>query len=91
MITTLIIKTDSAIRDEARTVANELGIPLTTVVNALLKQFVREQKIVLSTDPSPSKRKLALWESLSARMDKDKTKKFLSRDALFAHLGLNLL
>lgn len=69
MQTTFIIKTDSQLREEARAVAQELGVPLTTVVNALLKQFVRDRKITISSEPSPSRAKLALWESISDEMD----------------------
>lgn len=44
MDTTLMIKTNKKLRDDAKLVASELGVPLTTIVNALLKQFVREKK-----------------------------------------------
>ncbi len=88
MQTTFIIKTDSQLREEARAAAKELGVPLTTVVNALLKQFVRDRKITLSSEPSPSRAKLALWESISEEMDSEKGRKFSSADDLLKHLRL---
>lgn len=46
--TTLTVKTDKKLRDAARKTARELGLPLTTVVNAMLKQFVREGEVTFS-------------------------------------------
>ncbi|HZX50308.1 MAG TPA: type II toxin-antitoxin system RelB/DinJ family antitoxin [Candidatus Paceibacterota bacterium] len=48
MNTTLTIKTDKKLRDTAKKTARELGVPLGTVMNALLKQFVRDREITLS-------------------------------------------
>ena len=48
MNTTLTVKTEKKLRDAAKKTAGDLGLPLTTIVNALLKQFVREQEITLS-------------------------------------------
>lgn len=88
MQTTFIIKTDTNLRDDAKAVAQELGVPLTTVINALLKQFVRDRKIIISSEPSPSRPKLALWESISAEMKNAKDRKFSSADDLIKHLRL---
>ena len=71
MSTTLLIKLDKGLREEAKRTAQELGIPLTTVVAAYLKQFVRERKITISLDPTPTKAKLALFERISREMDKE--------------------
>ncbi|MBI5469702.1 type II toxin-antitoxin system RelB/DinJ family antitoxin [Candidatus Kaiserbacteria bacterium] len=55
MNTTLTIKTDKKLRDDARRVAHGLGLPLTTAVNAMLKQFVRDRRLVLEEEcPFPS-------------------------------------
>ncbi len=48
MNTTITIKTNKHLRDEVKKTANKLGIPMTTAVNALLSQFVRDKEIVLS-------------------------------------------
>lgn len=73
--TVLNIKTDKDVKDEARRVAAELGVPLSTVVNAYLKQFIRERAVHLSIAPTMNPR----LEKLLARVEKDiKTKKNLS-------------
>lgn len=50
--TVLNIKTDKDVKDEARRVASELGVPLSTVVNAYLKQFIRDKEVNLSLSPT---------------------------------------
>jgi addiction module RelB/DinJ family antitoxin len=55
MHTTITIKTDKKLRDEAKKTAARLGIPLSTAMNAMLKQFVRDQRLVLEAEcPFPS-------------------------------------
>ncbi len=89
MDTTISVKISKKLRDEAKAVAQELGVPLTTVMNAMMRQFVREKKFSVSVSPAPTKEKLALWEKISAEMDKDKSAKaFTDVSALLAHLGL---
>jgi len=48
MNTTLTIKTNKTLRDAAKKTAIELGVPLGTVLNALMRQFVRDKEIMLS-------------------------------------------
>ncbi|HEX9722512.1 MAG TPA: type II toxin-antitoxin system RelB/DinJ family antitoxin [Candidatus Paceibacterota bacterium] len=48
MNTTLTIKTDKKLRDQAKKTAGELGVPLGTVLNALMRQFVRDKEVTLS-------------------------------------------
>jgi len=50
MDTSLLIKTKKSLKIEAQKVAEEMGIPLTTVINSFLKQFVREKEITLSAN-----------------------------------------
>ena len=72
MNTTLTIKTDKNLRNEAKKTADELGLPLTTVINGYLRQFVREGRFAVSIEPNPLKSKLELWEKISMEMDKKK-------------------
>jgi len=54
--TILNIKTDKSLKKAAKETAEELGVPLSTAINAFLKQFVREKEIILSVDkfkPTP--------------------------------------
>jgi len=52
--TILNIKTDKKLKAEAKKVADDMGLTLTTVVNSMLKQFVREKEITFSTHEYPS-------------------------------------
>lgn len=51
MKTVLNVKTDKEVKEEAKKVAEELGVPLSVIVNAYLKQFVRNKEVYLSTAP----------------------------------------
>ncbi len=56
MNTSILIKTRKDLKLEAQKIAGEIGIPLTTVINSFLKQFVREKEITLSINtyaPTP--------------------------------------
>lgn len=55
MKTLLNVKVDKAIKDEAKQLATELGLPLSTVVNGYLKQFIRDREIEFSAPLKPSK------------------------------------
>lgn len=90
MDTTILLKTNKALKDEASKVAKELGVPLTTVINAYLRQFVRERQVVLSMNPLPTKKKIALWESISDEMDRDikNQKAFSNTEDLFDYLKI---
>ncbi len=48
MKTILNIKTDKQLKDDARAVASKIGVPLSTVVNSFLKQFVRDEEVTFS-------------------------------------------
>ena len=54
MKTVINIKTDKEIKQNAQKVAEELGLSLSTVINAYLRQFVRNKEIHLSTAPHMS-------------------------------------
>ena len=63
MNTTLTIKTKKELRDEVKQTAEKLGIPVTTAINALLKQFVRDKEIVLSLNVLNAETKRAIREA----------------------------
>ncbi len=65
--TTLTIKTDKELRDEAKKTAKELGLPLGTVINVMLKQFVREKEIVVSAKTPNKKTHQAIQEALRGK------------------------
>ena len=49
MKTLISIKIDKDIKTKAQNLSQNLGIPLSTLVNAYLRQFVREKKATFST------------------------------------------
>lgn len=52
MAKTLInIKTDKVVKTKAQKIAKELGVPLSTVINAYLKEFIRNREVRLSLEP----------------------------------------
>lgn len=45
------VKTDVKVKKDAQKIAEELGLSLSAVVNAQLKQFVRDRSVYFSTIP----------------------------------------
>lgn len=45
---------DKSLRDSAKEVAAEIGIPFGTIINALVRQFVRTKEIRLSSEYNPT-------------------------------------
>ena len=54
MKTVINIKTDKDVKQHAQKVAEELGLSLSTVINAYLRQFIRNKEIHLSVAPRMS-------------------------------------
>lgn len=90
MNTTLLLKTDKVLKEEASRTARELGVPLTTVINAYLRQFVRDRRISLSVEPQLSQKKIKEILAISAEMDANikNQKVFTNVNDLFKHLKL---
>lgn len=55
MKTMINIKTDVEVKNQAKKVAKELGIPLGTVINAYLREFVRTKSAHFSSVPRMTK------------------------------------
>ena len=51
MKTIINIKADKKIKEQAQQVARDLGLPLSTVINAYLMQFIRNKEVHLSAAP----------------------------------------
>lgn len=71
MKTLISIKADVDVKRRAQKAAKELGIPLSTIVNAYLKQFGREQRINFVVPLRPNKK----TAELLCRASKDYRKK----------------
>lgn len=55
MTTVINIKIDKALKLKAQKLAADLGFSLGTVINAQLRQFLREEKLEVSTTPRMSR------------------------------------
>lgn len=51
MKTTINIKADKDVKEDAQRVAAELGMPLSVVMNAFLKEFIRNREVHFSVAP----------------------------------------
>lgn len=70
MKTTTSIKIDKDTKDKATKLASNLGLTLSSVINAGLKQFVLERRISFSAEPELNKRsKIILREALQEVKD----------------------
>ena len=60
MKTLINIRTDREVKTRAQQVAKQIGIPLSTIINAYLKQFSREQRVDFALPLRPNKKTAAL-------------------------------
>lgn len=65
--TLLNIKIDRSLKKKAQKTAKELGLPLGTIINAQLRDLVREKRIVFSTPLIPNTR----TKNLLSKIEKD--------------------
>ena len=85
--TILNVKTDKKLKAEARKVSDELGVPLSTIVNSFLRQFVRDKEITLSANNyHPTPYLANLIESAQKEYDAGKSMGPMSADQLIKHL-----
>ena len=71
MKTVINIKTDKEVKQNAQKVAEELGLSLSAVINAYLKQFVRNKEVHFTTAPRMS----AELEEFLGQVEEDIQKK----------------
>lgn len=87
METTITFKTDKKLRDDAKRTAKLLGIPLTTVINMQLRDFVRSGHLEVSLAPRPEK--VGEWERISAELEHaSKLSRTDDVETLISELGL---
>ena len=67
MKTQLIVKTDKEVKIQAQKTAKELGLPLSTLINAYLKQFIATKEAEFRVIPKMTPR----LERLIERVRKD--------------------
>lgn len=54
MKTLLSVKTDKEVKLKAKRAAEELGLPLGTIINAFLRQLARDKEIAFSVSHAPT-------------------------------------
>lgn len=65
--TTLTIKIDKKLKRDLKRLAKEMGLSVTTIVVALMKQFVRDGGITLSVNPTSLRDGYAAMAKAEAR------------------------
>ena len=61
--TLINIRTDVKLKKEAQTIAQKLGIPLSSIINAYLREFTQEQRINFTVHPVPNTRTRKILDS----------------------------
>ena len=64
--TIINVKTDKNLKSEAQKVASELGLPLGTIINAYLRELIREKKVLFSSPPVPNKKTQKLLKKIDS-------------------------
>lgn len=88
METILNIKTKKDLKEKAQSLASELGVPLTTVVNSYLRQFIRERKLVLEIEPRVKDSLMEKWHKISLEANKNVSQKFTKATNLITYLKI---
>jgi addiction module RelB/DinJ family antitoxin len=90
MKTTTSIKLDKDIKDKATILANELGLSLSSVINATLKKFVDERRVVLSVSPEFNKKTEEKFMQLreDVKNKKNLSGTYTNAEDLFKALGV---
>ncbi len=77
MKTVINIKADKEVKETAQKIAKDLGLPLSTIINAYLKQFIRNKSVYFSSSSKISPK----LEKLLGVVEKDiKNKENISRN-----------
>ncbi len=73
--TVINIKIDKNLKSEAQKVAGELGLPLGTIINAYLRELIREKKVLFSSPPTPNKKTQKLLKKIASDIRAGKNSK----------------
>src|SRR5688572_12863503 len=83
------IKVSKALKREAQDLADEIGVPLTTVISASLKEFVRSRSLTVSAFPRlrPEIEKELSEAIADYKKGKNISKAFSTQDEIADHLS----
>lgn len=85
--TILNIKTDPHTKQQIQEFAAELGIPVSVIMNAQIKQMLRDRKIILSTELEPTPYLVKIMEEVEIDLKTGRNiTKTRSLKAALAHL-----
>ena len=87
--TTITFKTEKKLRDAAKRRADQYGLPLTTVLNAKLAEFVRSDQFELALTPRPEKLREWAQAVQEYKAHPERFKTFDNVDNLFADMDLS--
>lgn len=89
MKTAINIKTDKHVKEKAQKLAKELGLPLSVIVNAQLKQFIRDKELHIFAAPRMSDKldELIREAEQDLRDKKNISSVFSSAKAMDKHLA----
>jgi addiction module RelB/DinJ family antitoxin len=76
MKTMLNIKTDSVLKKKAQEIAQDLGLPLSVILNNYLKEFINSEKVVFERNLDPSARTGEILKKTIADLKKGKDGNF---------------
>lgn len=90
MKTTTSIKIDKDIKENASRLASEMGLSLSSVINATLKKFVDERRVVLSVSPEFNKKTEERFLKMrqDVKNNKNLSKVYTDSKDLFKALGI---
>ena len=69
--TIINIKADRDVKEQAHSVAERLGVPLSSIINSFLKQFIRSEEVTFSTSSYMTPE----LESVLEQVEKDRSNK----------------
>lgn len=84
--TLISIKLDKSLKKAAQETAEELGLPLGTLVNSFLKQFVRTKEVNFSVSYRPSKYLISIMEEAEKEFAAGKSAGPFTGGQLIKHL-----
>ena len=87
--TVINLKVSKALKRDAQELADEIGVPLTTVINAGLKEFVRSRSLTVSAFPRlKSEVEKEIGEAIADyKMGKNISKAYTKPDEVANHLS----
>lgn len=82
--TILNIKTDPQTKQQIQEFAAELGVPVSVIMNAQIKQMLRDRKIILSTELEPTPYLVKIMEQVESDLaaNKNMTRAMNTKEAV---------